>query len=65
VSGNLDPASPNAIDANGRVVLRFKVTQGGSFSDFTFTGQMQTSGRSIVGSVSGSGFAGQSVTFTK
>lgn len=65
VSGNLDPASPNAIDANGRVVLRFKVTQGGSFNDFTYTGQMQTTGRTVVGSVSGSGFAGQSVTLSK
>jgi len=65
VVGNLDPASPNAIDANGRVVIRFKVTSGGTFNDFTFTGQLQTTGTSIVGSVSGSGFAGQAVTLTK
>ena len=65
VVGNLDPASPNAIDATGRVVLRFKVTSGGTFNDFTFTGQLSTSGRTITGSVSGSGFAGQAVTFNK
>ena len=65
VVGNLDPASPNAIDANGRVVLRFKVTSGGTFNDFTFTGQLSASGRTIDGSVSGSGFGGQAVTLTK
>ena len=65
LAGILDPASPNGIDANGRVTLRFKITQGTGFLDFTFTGQMQTSGRSIVGSVSGSGFGGQPVTFTR
>ena len=63
-TGILDPAAPNGIDANGRVTLRFKITNG-PFLDFTFTGQMQTSGRSIVGSVSGSGFGGQPVTFTR
>jgi hypothetical protein len=65
LAGILDPASPNGIDANGRVTLRFKITQGTGFLDFTFTGQMQTSGRSIVGSVSGSGFNGQPVTLTR
>ena len=63
-TGILDPAAQNGIDANGRVTLRFKITNG-SFLDFTFTGQMQPSGRSIVGSVSGSGFGGQPMTFTK
>jgi len=65
VVGNLDPASPNAIDASGRVVLRFKVTSGGTFNDFTFTGQMASTGRSINGSVTGSGFGGQAVTLTR
>jgi hypothetical protein len=65
LAGILDPASPNGIDASGRVTLRFKITQGTGFLDFTFTGQMQTSGRSIVGSVSGSGFSGQPVTFSR
>lgn len=63
-TGILDPAAQNGIDANGRVSLRFKITNG-SFLDFTFTGQMQTSGRSIVGSVSGSGFGGQPMTLTR
>ena len=58
LAGILDPAAPNGIDASGRVTLRFKITQGTGFLDFTFTGQMQTSGRSIVGSVSGSGSVG-------
>ena len=64
LSGNLDPAAQNGIDANGKVTLRCKVRQG-SFSDFTLTFQMQPSGRGLVGSVSGSGFGGQSVTLTK
>jgi hypothetical protein len=63
-SGNLDPAVQNVIDANGKVTLRCKVLQG-AFSDFTLTFQMQPSGRSLVGSVNGSGFSGQSVTLTK
>lgn len=63
--GTLDPAAQNGIDANGRVVLRFKITQGGSFNDFTFTGQMAQSGRSIAGSVNGSGFGGQPMTLNK
>lgn len=63
-TGILDPAAPNGIDANGRVTLRFKITNG-PFLDFTFTGQMQTSGRSIAGSVSGSGFGGQPMTLTR
>jgi hypothetical protein len=63
-TGILDPAAQNGIDASGRVTLRFKITNG-SFLDFTFTGQMQTSGRSIVGSVSGSGFSGQPMTLTR
>jgi hypothetical protein len=65
LGGILDPAGQQGIDANGKVTLRFKITQGIGFLDFTFTGQMQSSGRSIVGSLSGSGFGGQPVTFTK
>jgi hypothetical protein len=65
LAGILDPAVQNGIDANGRVVLRFKITQGFGYLDFTFTGQMQPSGRSIVGSLSGSGFTGQAMTLTK
>ena len=65
LAGILDPAGFQGIDANGRVTLRFKITQGIGFLDFTFTGQMQTAGRSSVGSLTGSGFGGQPVTFTK
>jgi hypothetical protein len=65
LAGILDPAGLNGIDANGRVTLRFKINQGIGFLDFTFTGQMQTSGRSIVGNMNGSGFGGQPVTLTK
>lgn len=57
-SGLLDPASPNNINGNGRVTFRSKPTSAG-FLDFTITGDMDTTGTRIVGSVSGSGLNGQ------
>jgi Big-like domain-containing protein len=52
----------NSIDINGRVTLRYK---GGTFSDFTLTGQMDTTGRRITGVVNGSGANNTPFTMTK
>lgn len=55
-AGNLDPAQPGTIGADGRVTLRCKV---GRFGDYTLNGTMDTTGRRITGGVTGSGFNGQ------
>ena len=44
----LDPAVPHTIDAAGNIRLRFK---GGPWTDFTFTGQMDQTGRRVSGTV--------------
>jgi immune inhibitor A len=67
-SGQLDPAALNRIDGNANVSMRIKVTAGGGpggFSDFTFTGTMDSSGTRLTGAVNGSGFTGQPLTLTK
>jgi hypothetical protein len=51
-NGKIDPAEPGRIDVGGNVTMRVK--QGG-FSDWYFTGVMDTSGRKITGTVRGSG----------
>jgi hypothetical protein len=50
--GRLDSAVANTVDANGNVRLRYKQA---IFSDFTFTGTIDASGRRITGVVNGSG----------
>jgi hypothetical protein len=60
--GRLDPAVANTIDANGTVKLRYKQA---IFSDFTFTGTMDSSGRRITGVVNGSGYSNAPFTMTK
>lgn len=60
--GRLDPAVANTIDANGNVRLRYKQA---IFSDFTFTGTMDASGRRITGVVNGSGASNTPFTMTK
>ena len=60
--GRLDPAVANTIDANGNVKLRYKQA---TFSDFTFTGTMDSTGRRITGVVNGSGFVNTPFTMTK
>jgi immune inhibitor A len=60
--GKLDPASANTIDANGNVKLRYKQS---TFSDFTFTGVMDSTGRKITGAVNGSGYVNTPFTMTK
>lgn len=62
-SGQVGPTGALAtINASGQVVMRIKVAP---FTDFTMTGQMDGTGRSITGSVSGSGFTGQPFIMTK
>jgi hypothetical protein len=59
VSGILDPAATNRIDANANFKLRFKITRGGGFLDFTYEGRMDTTtGNTLTGGVRGSGFGG-------
>jgi hypothetical protein len=60
--GRLDPAVANTIDANGNVRLRYKQA---IFSDFTFTGTMDNTGRRITGVVNGSGASNVPFTMTK
>lgn len=61
-AGRLDPASANTIDANGNVKLRYKQA---TFSDFTFTGTMDSTGRKVTGVVNGSGYTNTPFTMTK
>ena len=61
-AGRLDPAVANTIDANGNVRLRYKQAV---FSDFTFTGTMDSTGRRITGVVNGSGYTNTPFTMTK
>ena len=60
--GRLDPAVANSIDASGNVKLRYKQAV---FSDFTFTGTMDATGRRITGVVNGSGYVNTPFTMTK
>lgn len=61
-SGKVDPAQPGRIDGDGNVEMRFKLAV---FSDFTFRGRMDSTGRRITGGVFGSGFSGQPFTMNK
>lgn len=60
-SGILDPAEVHTINANGQVRLRYK---GGPWTDFIFTGQMDSTGRRVTGTVSGQGY-NSTFTMTK
>jgi hypothetical protein len=60
--GKIDPAQTGRIDTNGNIEMRFKLAY---FTDFTFRGQMDATGRRITGGVFGSGFTGQPFTMTK
>ncbi|MFB3852236.1 MAG: PKD domain-containing protein [Vicinamibacterales bacterium] len=61
-AGQTDPAEPGRIDVNGNVQMRVKQ---GPFTDWYFTGTMDTTGRRITGSVRGSGFTGQPFAIQK
>ena len=56
-NGQVGPTGALAtINASGQVTMRIKVAP---FTDFTMTGQMDGTGRTVTGSVQGSGFTGQ------
>jgi hypothetical protein len=61
-NGNTDPAQPGRIDGNANLTMRVKVAP---FTDFNMTGTMASSGRTVSGSLQGSGFSGQPFTLTK
>lgn len=60
--GQIDPAQPGSINAQGHIEMRVKQ---GPFTDWNFRGDMDTSGRRIVGQIFGSGFNGQGFTLEK
>ena len=53
---------PGSINASGVLVLRIKQAP---YRDWTFTGQMDQSGRRITGTMQGSGFNGHAFTMDK
>jgi hypothetical protein len=62
-TGQVGPTgAPGVITTSGAVTLRIKIAP---FSDFTMTGNMEASGRRVTGTISGSGFNGQSFTMDK
>lgn len=61
-NGNTDPAEPGVINAQGQLRMRVKI---GSFTDFTMSGTMDTTGVRITGDVRGSGFTGQPFVMVK
>lgn len=60
--GQTDPAQPGSIRADGTIELRIKQAR---FTDFTFRGQMDQTGRRITGGIFGSGFTGQPFVMDK
>jgi hypothetical protein len=61
-NGQIDPAQPGFINSTGHIELR---TKQAAFTDFTFKGDMDQSGRRITGQIFGSGFNGQAFTMDK
>lgn len=61
-SGNTDPAQPGRITASAGLTMRVKVAP---FTDFNMSGTMTSTGRSVSGSLQGSGFTGQPFTMAK
>jgi len=57
-SGQIDPAQPGRIGTDASIELRFKVA---FYTDFTFRGTIDASGRRMSGAVYGSGFNGQAL----
>ena len=57
-----DPAEPGRIDANGNVQIRIKVPP---FTDVTFRGVMDQTGRRVSGGLFGSGHTGTPVVLNK
>ncbi len=61
-SGQIDPAQPGSISSKGKVEMRVKQ---GPFTDWNFHGQMDSTGRRVTGTITGSGFNGQAFTMDK
>ena len=61
-SGNTDPAQPGRIDVNGNLTMRIKVAP---FTDFNMNGVMTQTGRTVSGSLQGSGFSGDPFSMSK
>lgn len=61
-NGQLDPAQPGSITPAALVTLRVKAA---NFTDFTMVGTMDTTGRRISGTITGSGFTGQPFSMAK
>ena len=61
-AGRLDPAVANTINAGAGVTIRYKQA---TFSDFTMTGTMDSTGRRISGVVNGSGYTNAPFVMTK
>lgn len=60
--GRIDPAEPGTIDSRGNIRIRVKQ---GHYTDWYFSGTMAATGRTISGTVRGSGFTGQPFSVTK
>jgi hypothetical protein len=61
-NGNTDPAQPGRVTEAGALTMRVKI---GAFTDFTMNGNIATgTGRSVSGTLQGSGFTGQPFTMT-
>jgi hypothetical protein len=60
--GRIDPAQPGTINAAGRIEMRMKQA---FFTDFTFRGEMDQSGRRVIGQIYGSGFNGEAFQMDK
>ena len=61
-AGKTDPSQPGIVRADGSFEIRLKQ---GSFTDFTFRGSMDNTGRRLTGGIFGSGFSGQPFVMVK
>ncbi len=61
-TGRTDPAQPGIIRPDASFEIRMKQ---GNFTDFTFRGSMDNTGRRATGGIFGSGFTGQPFAMTK
>lgn len=61
-TGQIDPAQPGSISSSGAIEMRIKQ---GQFTDWTFRGQMDSTGLRVTGQIFGSGFNGQSFTMDR
>ena len=65
-SGVVGPTGqPGTINANREFNLRFKVLAGGNFDDFFYRGTMSPGGQTLTGTLTESGFNGQTLVLSK